>query len=71
MKQGDKIMTTEIKAIERIRASYTEKEITKFEELKQFNSKEINQLEQWSNTTFKEVIFDSNKNNWDFHNSQF
>ena len=32
-------MTTEIKTIERIRASYTEKEITKFDELKELDKK--------------------------------
>lgn len=32
-------MTTEIKAIERIRASYTEKEITKLDELKELDKK--------------------------------
>ena len=37
--QGDKIMTTEIKTIEKIRASYTEKEITKLDELKQLDKK--------------------------------
>ena len=32
-------MTTEIKTIEKIRASYTEKEITKLDELKELDSK--------------------------------
>ena len=32
-------MTAEIKTIERIRASYTEKEITKFDELKELDKK--------------------------------
>ena len=32
-------MTTEINAIERIRASYTEREITKFDELKELDRK--------------------------------
>ena len=32
-------MTTEMKAIERIRASYTEKEITKLDELKELDKK--------------------------------
>lgn len=32
-------MTTEIKTIEKIRASYTEKEITKFDELKELDKK--------------------------------
>lgn len=39
MKQGDIKMTAEIKTIERIRASYTEKEITKFDELKELDKK--------------------------------
>ena len=39
MKQGDKIMTNEIKTIERIRASYAEKEITKFDELRELDKK--------------------------------
>ena len=37
--QGDKIMTTEIKTIEKIRASYTEKEITKLDKLKELDKK--------------------------------
>ena len=39
MKQGDKIMTTEIKAIQKIRSSYEEREITKLDELKALDKK--------------------------------
>ena len=38
-KQGDKIMTTETKTIERIRASYTEKETTQLDKLKSLDKK--------------------------------
>ena len=38
-KQGDKIMTTEMKTIERIRASYIQREVTKLDELKKLDKK--------------------------------
>jgi hypothetical protein len=39
IQKGDTIMTTETKTIERIRASYAEKEITKLDELKELDKK--------------------------------
>ena len=39
MKQGDTKMTAEMKELEKIRASYAEKEITKFDELKELDKK--------------------------------
>ena len=47
-------MTTEIKTIERIRASYTEKEITKFDELKELAQSKNIHCEEFVKSWLKE-----------------
>ena len=41
------------------------------EKVKSTMTSEINQIEEWTQLTFKEIIFDSNINSWEPNNSEF